>query len=64
MSIDTFSKKLDKSNNNKKKIQLSYNIIGTNKYQQLCIKDIKEDSKEETLIKYPNDQDGISKFTK
>ena len=61
MSLEILSSKLDKLNNKATKIHLTYNVIGANKYQHQYIKDLKEDFKEEMILKYPSNQDGISK---
>ena len=62
MSFSILNKKFDELNDKEKKIQSTFNVIGTNKYQHRYIKDLKDDFKEEMILKYPSYQDGTSKI--
>jgi hypothetical protein len=52
MSLNILSKKLEQIDEKEKKIRMTYDVRGSNKHQHRFIQDLKDDFKEEFLMKY------------
>ncbi len=59
MSLTILNRKLDALNEKEKRLRQTYDVRGKNKHQHRYISDLKEDFKEDLILRYGNKPYGL-----
>ena len=63
MSLSILNKKFDALNEKEQRLRQTYDVRGTNKHQHRYIQDLKEDFKEDLILRYGNKPYGNTTIT-